>query len=82
MVALLRVVYIVCPLECPLECRECEPRISQTVSELRKLLDGVSGVVLAGHCTGWRAKTALAEGLTMGRFQPLAVGGQYVFKGM
>ena len=62
--------------------RECETRIGRTVSELRRLLDPISGVVLAGHCTGWRAKAALNEGLALGRFQPLAVGGRYTFNGL
>ncbi len=62
--------------------RECETRIRQTVSELRLLLDPGCGVVLAGHCTGWRAKAVLAEALALGRFQPLAVGGRYTFTAM
>mmetsp|Transcript_38166 Transcript_38166/g.85075 ORF Transcript_38166/g.85075 Transcript_38166/m.85075 type:complete len:371 (+) Transcript_38166:64-1176(+) len=61
--------------------RDSEPRIKDTVRDLRKLLDPVSGVVLAGHCTGWRAKAALEAGLPPGHFQPLAVGGKYVFQG-
>ena len=62
--------------------RDCETRIGRTVSELRRLLHPVNGVVLAGHCTGWRAQAALDDALSMGRFQPLSVGGRYTFTGI
>ncbi len=61
--------------------RDLESRIDRTVSELQLLVDPEIGVVLAGHCTGWRAKAALADGLAQGRSQPLSVGGKYVFQG-
>jgi hypothetical protein len=46
--------------------------------ELEKLLVP-HGVVLAGHCTGWRGKQELANTLP-GRYQPCVVGGQWVFE--
>jgi metal-dependent hydrolase (beta-lactamase superfamily II) len=48
------------------------------LQELEKLL-APHGVVLAGHCTGWRGKTELANTLP-GRYQPCVVGGQWVFE--
>lgn len=57
--------------------RDCEPRIQDTVKDL---VDLDPHVVLAGHCTGWRAKAALAAALP-GRFQTCVVGGRYEFKG-
>lgn len=54
---------------------QVQGRISRTVDNL-KTLD--PAIVLAGHCTGWRAKAQLAMDFE-GRFQPLAVGGTYTF---
>jgi 7,8-dihydropterin-6-yl-methyl-4-(beta-D-ribofuranosyl)aminobenzene 5'-phosphate synthase len=36
-------------------------------------------VIAAGHCTGWRAATALANAFGEGRFVPLAVGKKFSF---
>jgi 7,8-dihydropterin-6-yl-methyl-4-(beta-D-ribofuranosyl)aminobenzene 5'-phosphate synthase len=52
-----------------------EERIAQTVADLKEV---DPSVVIAGHCTGWRGKAALADAFP-NRFQPLAVGGTYVF---
>jgi len=52
-----------------------EPRIEPTV---RDLLERVNPRVLApGHCTGWRAKAALADAFAPGRYGPSVVGTQY-----
>jgi len=34
-------------------------------------------VVAPGHCTGWRAKAALANAFAPGRYAPSVVGSQY-----
>ena len=53
-----------------------EPRIPDTV---RDLLDLVSPRIVApGHCTGWRAKAALANAFAPGRYGPSVVGSRYV----
>ena len=52
-----------------------EDRINSTVEALKKL---DPDILLAGHCTGWRAKALLAQHFPY-NFQPLAVGGKYVF---
>jgi len=54
---------------------QVEERIPQTLKDL-KLVN--PNVVLAGHCTGWKAKAMLATEMD-GRFQPLAVGASYKF---
>lgn len=52
--------------------RLMEPRIEQTV---RDLADRVSPRIVApGHCTGWRAKTALANEFAPGGYAPNVVG--------
>ena len=58
--------------------RDVESRIDATVRDLVHEMGGAEGkgVVLGGHCTGWRAKAALASALK-GRFQPVSVGGRY-----
>ncbi|KAG2500632.1 hypothetical protein HYH03_001399 [Edaphochlamys debaryana] len=56
--------------------RPMEQRVPETVAALQRLLPG--GLVLAGHCTGWRAKAALA-GAFGDRYQPCFVGGTYAF---
>ncbi len=53
----------------------CEARIPATVAALH---EARPALVLAGHCTGWRAKAALATGFP-GRFMPLLTGGTYTF---
>ncbi|KAG2443708.1 hypothetical protein HXX76_002056 [Chlamydomonas incerta] len=55
--------------------RHMETRIPETLAAL-KALD--PHIILAGHCTGWRAKAALL-GAFPGRMQPLSVGGVYSF---
>ena len=45
--------------------------IPQTVPALR---DFDLDVIAAGHCTGWRAMTALANAFGDGKLVPLAVG--------
>jgi 7,8-dihydropterin-6-yl-methyl-4-(beta-D-ribofuranosyl)aminobenzene 5'-phosphate synthase len=45
--------------------------IPQTVAALR---DFDLDVIAAGHCTGWRAMTALANAFGEGKLAPLAVG--------
>lgn len=52
-----------------------EERIAPTVAALQQLRPKL---VLAGHCTGWKAKAALLAGLG-DAFQPLCVGGRYAF---
>jgi 7,8-dihydropterin-6-yl-methyl-4-(beta-D-ribofuranosyl)aminobenzene 5'-phosphate synthase len=55
-----------------------EQRIPETVSDL---LDRVSPRIVApGHCTGWRAKAALAEAFAPGRYGPSVVGSRYVLQ--
>jgi 7,8-dihydropterin-6-yl-methyl-4-(beta-D-ribofuranosyl)aminobenzene 5'-phosphate synthase len=52
-----------------------EPRIEQTV---RDLADRIKPRVVApGHCTGWRAKAALAHAFAPGRYGPSVVGSLY-----
>jgi 7,8-dihydropterin-6-yl-methyl-4-(beta-D-ribofuranosyl)aminobenzene 5'-phosphate synthase len=52
-----------------------EQRIPETV---RDLLERVSPRVVApGHCTGWRAKAALADAFAPGRYAPSVVGSRY-----
>jgi len=52
-----------------------EERIDDTV---RDLLDRINPMVLApGHCTGWRAKAALADAFAPGRYAPSVVGSHY-----
>eukprot|EP00198_Chlamydomonas_reinhardtii_P004432 XP_001693768.1 predicted protein [Chlamydomonas reinhardtii] len=55
--------------------RHMEVRIPETLAAL-KALD--PHLILAGHCTGWRAKAALLAAFP-GRMQPLSVGGVYSF---
>ena len=55
--------------------RAMETRIDATV---RDLLERVAPRVVApGHCTGWRAKTALASAFAPGRYAPSVVGSRY-----
>ncbi|KXZ49267.1 hypothetical protein GPECTOR_22g860 [Gonium pectorale] len=55
--------------------RPMEARIPETVAALRQL---APRRILAGHCTGWRAKAALAAAFP-DTFQPCLVGGTYRF---
>lgn len=52
-----------------------EPRIDQTVADLARRVG--PRLVAPGHCTGWRAKTALANTFAPGRFAPSVVGTRY-----
>lgn len=52
-----------------------EARIEPTVRDLLELAS--PRVVAPGHCTGWRAKTALANAFAPGRYAPSVVGSLY-----
>lgn len=52
-----------------------EPRIAPTVDDLETLIS--PRIVAPGHCTGWRAKAALADRFAPGRFGPSVVGTTY-----
>ncbi len=52
-----------------------EGRIPETVRDLLHLID--PKVVAPGHCTGWRAKAALANAFSPGRYGPSVVGSRY-----
>lgn len=52
-----------------------EPRIGPTVADLEQRI--APKVVAPGHCTGWRAKAALAERFAPGRYGPSVVGSTY-----
>ena len=52
-----------------------EPRIEPTVDDLEHLVS--PRIVAPGHCTGWRAKAALAERFAPGRYGPSVVGTTY-----
>jgi 7,8-dihydropterin-6-yl-methyl-4-(beta-D-ribofuranosyl)aminobenzene 5'-phosphate synthase len=56
-----------------------EERIPATVNDLRERIR--PRVVAPGHCTGWRAKAALAHAFAPSRYGPSAVGSSYVLKG-
>ena len=53
-----------------------EGRVGATVADLRELNPSV---IFPGHCTGWKAKMALAQAFP-DRVQPAVVGGKYVFE--
>ena len=53
-----------------------EARIDDTVRDLRDLV--APRVVAPGHCTGWRAKVALADAFAPGRYAPSVVGSRYL----
>lgn len=56
-----------------------ETRIEATVRDLR---DGIRPRLVApGHCTGWRAKAALAQAFAPGRYGPSVVGSTYALGG-
>ena len=52
-----------------------EERVSDTVQDLVKLQPKA---ILPGHCTGWRAKTAMAQAMP-DQYIPALAGGRYVF---
>ncbi len=53
-----------------------ETRIDDTVRDLLERID--PRVVAPGHCTGWRAKAALADAFAPGRYAPSVVGSRFV----
>jgi 7,8-dihydropterin-6-yl-methyl-4-(beta-D-ribofuranosyl)aminobenzene 5'-phosphate synthase len=53
-----------------------EPRIEQTVKDLADLVQ--PRFVAPGHCTGWRAATALADAFGPAGYAPSVVGTRYV----
>ncbi len=52
-----------------------EQRIGATVDDIDRLVD--PRIVAPGHCTGWRAKSALAERFAPERYAPSFVGSTY-----
>jgi len=52
-----------------------EPRIEPTIRDLEKRV--APRIVAPGHCTGWRAKAALANAFSPGRYGPSVVGTSY-----
>jgi 7,8-dihydropterin-6-yl-methyl-4-(beta-D-ribofuranosyl)aminobenzene 5'-phosphate synthase len=52
-----------------------ERRIEPTVRDLKTRIE--PRVVAPGHCTGWRAKTSLANTFAPGRYAPSVVGALY-----
>ncbi len=52
-----------------------EARIPETVRDLANLIE--PAIVAPGHCTGWRAKAALADAFSPGRYGPSVVGTRY-----
>ena len=58
--------------------KSMETRIEATVSDLKARVD--PRLVAPGHCTGWRAKAALAGAFAPGRYAPSVVGTLYRLK--
>lgn len=56
-----------------------ETRIDATVRDLKERVR--PRVVAPGHCTGWRAKAALAQAFAPERYGPSAVGTTYTLRG-
>ena len=52
-----------------------EVRIEPTVRDMQSRID--PRLVAPGHCTGWRAKAALADSFAPGRYAPSVVGTMY-----
>jgi 7,8-dihydropterin-6-yl-methyl-4-(beta-D-ribofuranosyl)aminobenzene 5'-phosphate synthase len=52
-----------------------ESRIDATVRDLKERIE--PRIVAPGHCTGWRAKAALARAFAPGRYAPSVVGTTY-----
>ncbi|HYG70429.1 MAG TPA: MBL fold metallo-hydrolase [Anaeromyxobacteraceae bacterium] len=59
--------------------RAMESRIAPTVSDLGAQVR--PSLVAPGHCTGWRAKAALAAAFAPGRYGPSVVGTSYALHG-
>ncbi len=55
-----------------------EARIAPTIRDLKERVD--PRVVAPGHCTGWRAKAALAAAFAPGRYGPSMVGSLYALE--
>jgi 7,8-dihydropterin-6-yl-methyl-4-(beta-D-ribofuranosyl)aminobenzene 5'-phosphate synthase len=55
-----------------------EERIPETVRDLQERVQ--PRIVAPGHCTGWRAKAALAAAFAPGRYGPSVVGSRYTLK--
>lgn len=55
--------------------RAMETRIADTVRDLAHLVN--PRVLAPGHCTGWRAKAALGDVFSPGRYGPSVVGSRY-----
>jgi 7,8-dihydropterin-6-yl-methyl-4-(beta-D-ribofuranosyl)aminobenzene 5'-phosphate synthase len=55
-----------------------EARIAATVRDLSARIR--PRVVAPGHCTGWRAKAALAQAFAPERYGPSAVGAMYTLR--
>jgi 7,8-dihydropterin-6-yl-methyl-4-(beta-D-ribofuranosyl)aminobenzene 5'-phosphate synthase len=55
-----------------------EARIPRTLRDLNELVQ--PRVVAPGHCTGWRAKAALAAAFAPGRYGPSVVGSLFVLE--
>jgi 7,8-dihydropterin-6-yl-methyl-4-(beta-D-ribofuranosyl)aminobenzene 5'-phosphate synthase len=53
-----------------------EQRIDETVRDLKERVR--PRLVAPGHCTGWRAKAALAHAFAPANYAPSAVGAMYV----
>ena len=58
--------------------KSMETRIEATVGDLKARID--PRLVAPGHCTGWRAKAALAGAFAPGRYAPSVVGTLYRLK--
>jgi len=55
-----------------------EARIPETIQDMQTRIQ--PRLVAPGHCTGWRAKTALCDVFAPGRYAPSVVGSVYVLK--
>jgi len=55
-----------------------EARIPETIRDLERRIQ--PRLVAPGHCTGWRAKTALCDVFAPGRYAPSVVGSRYVLR--
>ncbi len=58
--------------------RGVENRIQPTLADLKERIR--PRLVAPGHCTGWRAKAALADAFAPGSYAPSVVGSTYVLK--
>jgi len=55
--------------------RQMEDRIDATLKDLAGTID--PHLIAPGHCTGWRAKSALSQAFGPGRYAPSVVGTSY-----